>query len=73
MHRDSRRRHARARAEPPTHTCRSQYPPLAGVPELRQAVAAHSEREQGIPVDWATGGSWGQRRKNHHRKNLLLV
>ncbi|KAG1675147.1 hypothetical protein FOA52_003370 [Chlamydomonas sp. UWO 241] len=32
----------------------NQYPPLLGVPELRQAVAAHSQREQGIPVDWAT-------------------
>lgn len=32
----------------------NQYPPLAGLPELRQAIARHSEREQGIPVDWAT-------------------
>ncbi|KAG2492863.1 hypothetical protein HYH03_008781 [Edaphochlamys debaryana] len=32
----------------------NQYPSLLGVPELRQAVAKHSEREQGIPVDWAT-------------------
>ncbi|PNW88545.1 hypothetical protein CHLRE_01g034050v5 [Chlamydomonas reinhardtii] len=32
----------------------NQYPSLLGVPELRQAVAAHSEREQGILVDWAT-------------------
>jgi aspartate/methionine/tyrosine aminotransferase len=23
-----------------------------GIPELRQAVAKHSLREQGIPVDW---------------------
>ncbi|EFJ44947.1 hypothetical protein VOLCADRAFT_106184 [Volvox carteri f. nagariensis] len=32
----------------------NQYPSLLGVPELRQAVARHSETNQGIPVDWAT-------------------
>lgn len=32
----------------------NQYPPLCGVPELRQAVARHSEKQQGLPVDWAT-------------------
>ncbi|GBF97164.1 aminotransferase [Raphidocelis subcapitata] len=32
----------------------NQYPPMMGVPELRQAVARHSAREQGIPCDWAT-------------------
>ncbi|KXZ55357.1 hypothetical protein GPECTOR_3g487 [Gonium pectorale] len=32
----------------------NQYPSLLGVPELRQAVARHSEANQGIPVDWAT-------------------
>nr|QKY14876.1 pyridoxal phosphate-dependent aspartate aminotransferase (PLPAT) [Polytomella parva] len=32
----------------------NQYPPLMGIPELRQAVARHSEKFQGIPVDWAT-------------------
>lgn len=30
----------------------NQYPPLMGLPELRQAVAAHSARHAGIPVDW---------------------
>lgn len=29
-----------------------QYPPLLGIPELRKAIASHSEREQGIKVDW---------------------
>ncbi|GLC43274.1 hypothetical protein PLESTB_001491600 [Pleodorina starrii] len=32
----------------------NQYPSLLGVPELRQAVARHSEANQGIPVDWAS-------------------
>jgi len=32
----------------------NQYPALAGVPELRQAIAAHSARQCGIDVDWAT-------------------
>lgn len=32
----------------------NQYPSLLGVPELRQAVAAHSERCQGLPIDPAT-------------------
>ncbi len=32
----------------------NQYPPYAGVPELRQAVARHAERQTGIPVDAAT-------------------
>ncbi|WP_237151520.1 aminotransferase [Oryzibacter oryziterrae] len=30
----------------------NQYPPMMGVPELRQAVAEASLRFQGIPVDW---------------------
>jgi len=30
----------------------NQYPPMMGVPELRQAVAAHSRRQAGIEVDW---------------------
>ena len=25
-----------------------------GIPEIRQAVARHSQQEQGIPVDWAS-------------------
>lgn len=28
------------------------YPSLLGVPALRQAVARHSERHQGLAVDW---------------------
>lgn len=32
----------------------NQYPPLMGLPQLRQAVAAHSGRHAGIPVDWQT-------------------
>lgn len=35
------------------HAHHNQYPPMMGLPELRRAVAAHSEREQGIPCDWA--------------------
>jgi len=30
----------------------NQYPPMMGVPELRQAVAAHNKRFYGIDVDW---------------------
>ena len=32
----------------------NQYPPMAGLPELRQAVAGHYQRTQGLDVDWAT-------------------
>ncbi len=32
----------------------NQYPPYGGVPELKQAVARHSERYTGIAVDAAT-------------------
>lgn len=31
----------------------NQYPPMAGLPELRQAVAAHYARTQGLDLDWA--------------------
>ncbi len=31
----------------------NQYPPMAGIPELRQAVAAHYRRTQGLDLDWA--------------------
>jgi N-succinyldiaminopimelate aminotransferase len=34
---------------------RNQYPPLTGVPELRQAVAAANGRFWGIPIDADTG------------------
>ena len=32
----------------------NQYPPMAGLPELRQAVAAHYARTQGLDLDWQT-------------------
>jgi aspartate/methionine/tyrosine aminotransferase len=32
----------------------NQYPPMMGVPELRQAVAAHGQRFYGLELDWAT-------------------
>ena len=30
----------------------NQYPPMMGIPELRQAVAEHARRFQGLDVDW---------------------
>ncbi len=30
----------------------NQYPPMMGLPELRQAVADHAKRFQGLDVDW---------------------
>jgi aspartate/methionine/tyrosine aminotransferase len=33
-------------------TGHNQYPPMLGIPELRQAVAAHNKRFYGIDVDW---------------------
>ena len=32
----------------------NQYPPMTGLPELRQAVAAHYGRTQGLNLDWAS-------------------
>lgn len=32
----------------------NQYPPMPGLPELRQAVADHYRRHQGIDLDWQT-------------------
>lgn len=32
----------------------NQYPPMAGLPELRAAVAAHYARTQGLDLDWAS-------------------
>lgn len=32
----------------------NQYPPMAGLPELRQAVAGHYARTQGLDFDWAS-------------------
>lgn len=33
---------------------RNQYPPMPGVPELRQAVAAANRRFYGLDIDWAS-------------------
>jgi N-succinyldiaminopimelate aminotransferase len=30
----------------------NQYPPMMGIPELRQAVADHAKRFQGLDIDW---------------------
>lgn len=30
----------------------NQYPPMMGIPELRQAVAEHAKRFQGLEIDW---------------------
>src|SRR5579871_6729576 len=32
----------------------NQYPPTFGLPELRQAVARHYARTQGLDLDWST-------------------
>lgn len=32
----------------------NQYPPMIGLPELRQAVAAHYGRTQGLDLDWTS-------------------
>ena len=32
----------------------NQYPPMLGIPELRQAVAHHNKRFYGLDVDWQT-------------------
>lgn len=32
----------------------NQYPPAHGLPELRQAIAAHQERFYGLNIDWRT-------------------
>ena len=31
---------------------------MMGMPELRQAVAAHNKRFYGLDVDWQTRGAW---------------
>jgi N-succinyldiaminopimelate aminotransferase len=46
---DIRRKAAEALMEGP-----NQYPPMMGVPELRQAVATHNKRFYGLDVDWQT-------------------
>eukprot|EP01036_Dinobryon_divergens_P041729 gene41729-55346_t len=35
-------------------TGHNQYPPMMGIPELRQAVADHAKRFQGLDIDWQT-------------------
>ena len=42
----------RARAADAVLNGYNQYPPMAGLPELRQAVAAHYARTQGLDLDW---------------------
>lgn len=32
----------------------NQYPPMAGLPQLREAVAGHYRRAQGLDLDWKT-------------------
>ncbi|MBT4689664.1 MAG: aminotransferase [Rhodospirillaceae bacterium] len=32
----------------------NQYPPMMGIPELRQAIATHNKRFHGLDVDWQT-------------------
>jgi aspartate/methionine/tyrosine aminotransferase len=44
----------RARAADAVLNGYNQYPPMAGLPELRQAVAAHYGRAQGLDLDWAS-------------------
>lgn len=43
----------RARAADAVLNGYNQYPPMPGLPELRQAVAAHYARTQGLDLDWA--------------------
>jgi N-succinyldiaminopimelate aminotransferase len=42
----------RARAADAVLNGYNQYPPMAGLPELRQAVAGHYARTQGLDLDW---------------------
>jgi aspartate/methionine/tyrosine aminotransferase len=44
----------RARAAQAVMDGYNQYPPMAGLPELRQAVTAHYARSQGLDFDWAS-------------------
>ncbi|HET6971531.1 MAG TPA: aminotransferase [Phenylobacterium sp.] len=44
----------RAKAAEAVLTGYNQYPPMAGLPELRQAVAAHYAATQGLDLDWQT-------------------
>ena len=44
----------RARAADAVLNGYNQYPPMAGLPELRQAVARHYQRTQGLDLDWTS-------------------
>ncbi|HSV03545.1 MAG TPA: aminotransferase [Phenylobacterium sp.] len=44
----------RARAADAVLNGYNQYPPMAGLPELRQAVASHYGATQGLVLDWAS-------------------
>jgi N-succinyldiaminopimelate aminotransferase len=41
-------------ADEAARTTSNQYPPMLGVPELRQAVAAHNQRFYNLACDWQT-------------------
>jgi N-succinyldiaminopimelate aminotransferase len=43
----------RAKAQDALENGWNQYPPMMGLPELREAVATHNKRFYGIDVDWA--------------------
>ena len=43
-----------AKLDEASRTAPNQYPPMMGVPELRQAVAAHAKRFYDLGVDWQT-------------------
>ena len=44
----------RARAAEAVMTASNQYPPMPGLPQLREAVADHYARFQGLDLDWAS-------------------
>lgn len=44
----------RAKAAEAVMSGYNQYPPMAGLPELRQAVADHYGRTQGLDLDWGS-------------------
>ena len=46
--------HVRAKAADAVMNGYNQYPPMTGLPELRQAVARHYGRTQGLDLDWAS-------------------
>lgn len=46
--------HVRAKAADAVLNGYNQYPAMTGLPELRQVVARHYERTQGLDLDWAS-------------------